>query len=596
MPGTPAFRITELSRTLADAEAAYRVGQPWMSDDNFDTLRAEYRRLTAMYPDAGEQLPPGPGSDRAAEPGSPVGPGEAEHVTLMLSLDKVHAEEGLSRWLESREDELLPTGVPAGLVVALKIDGVAVGLTYRWGRLVRALTRGDGRVGRIIPDPASIPGVATWLPGAPELLEVRGEAWVPRSAAAAASVSSPRAAAVAAIREGCAEAYSAARLRFTAHGIASGLPEMGSLVAALESLRACGMDTVCAAPASPETAADAAASMLEWAPSYDQPTDGVVVTFNSPLAGPVLGCTASAPRWAVALKPAPRSAVAELRDVEWSVGRSGRVTPTAVVAPVELGGSTITRATLHSAAAVERLGLMLGQFVLVRLAGEVIPQLALVPGTVARGVPVTVPADCPSCGAPVHRVGGHAVCTCARYCPEQLIARVVHAASRTALRIGGLGPGVARALVMSGALVDDTRLLDLGPEVLAAVPGLPRRGEPLADAIREARLAPLDRTIVALGIPGVGRAAATQLAASCVDAGTDLLALLDMPELDLTAHRRDVIRGWAASRRSAAIRTALRSQLFRDVERAAGAVPGSQRHLPAVSQSVEATRRRVPNG
>ncbi len=533
----PQRQWTELAEQVRDHQFRYYVrDSPIVSDAEFDDL---FRRLQAL-----EEAHP-----ELAVPDSPtklVGGGFAteftavDHLERMLSLDNVFDDDEMRAWIE-RTDAAAGAQVP--LLCELKIDGVALNLVYEQGKLVRAATRGDGRTGEDVTlnarTIADIPDVLT--PSAkypvPEVLEVRGEVFfrlVDFEALNASLVeagkppfANPRNSAAGSLRQKNPAITAARRLGMICHGVGftrGWRPD--SLHDAYLALGEWGL------PVSTHTTrVDTSAEVLEriayWGEhrhDVEHEIDGVVVKVDDFGVQRRLGATSRAPRWAVAYKYPPEEVTTKLLDIRVGVGRTGRVTPYAFMEPVLVAGSTVARATLHNESEVRRKGVLIGDTVTIRKAGDVIPEVLgpvvdLRDGSERAFV---MPTNCPECGAPLRPEKDSDVdirCPNAQSCPAQLRERLFHLASRGAFDIEALGYEAAAALLSSKVITNEGDLFALtAAEVVRAdmfvtkAGALSANGKRLLDNLDKAKHVPLWRVLVALSIRHVGPTAARALA------------------------------------------------------------------------------------
>ncbi len=525
-----ARRIAELRRAIRHHDRLYYVlAAPEISDHEYDRLFAQLRALEEAHPELARDDSP---TRRVG--GEPL-PGlrQVEHEVPMLSLDNSYSLEELRAWYDRVRRQL--GGDPAGVTAELKIDGVSLSVLYRDGRLERAVTRGDGRVGDDVTHNArTIRPLPLELDGAPARLEVRGEVYLPRSAFERLNrdraergeppFANPRNAAAGAIRMLDPRAVAERRLGVWCYQV---VPSEGVAVAsqhaALELLRSLGV------PVNPGFAAcrdldEVEAFIARWherRAELDFDTDGVVVKLDDFAERERLGATARAVRWAIAYKFPPEGVRTTVRAIVVQVGRSGVLTPVADLEPVVVAGSTVSRATLHNFDEVARLDVRPGDTVWVAKGGDVIPKIEAVDvdlrpeGT----VPFAPPTVCPACATPVVRADGEVAIRCPnRACPAVVAARLRHFVSRGAMDVEGLGGRSLEQLAGAGLLTDAASLWDLDAGRLAELPGwgeLSARN--LVSEIAAARGRPLSRLLAALGIPHVGARAATQLAASFDD-------------------------------------------------------------------------------
>ena len=540
VPAGAAARHVELAERITDAQFRYYVlDAPTMSDYDFDTALRELEALETEFPDL-------------VTPESPtqrVGGGFAtefatvEHAERLLSLDNVFAADDLAAWLE-RTARDAGDGADVAWLTELKIDGLAVNLTYENGRLVRAATRGDGRVGEDVTlNVRTISDVPERLRDdgghdIPEFVEVRGEVFFPLAgfeelnaqlvAAGKAPFANPRNSAAGSLRQKDPRVSASRPLSMLCHGIGARRGfEITRQSEAYDRLRAWGLP-ISSHNKVVDSAAEVAQRVGYWAEhrhDVEHDIDGLVIKVDQLALQRRLGSTSRAPRWAIAYKYPPEEATTLLRDIAVNVGRTGRVTPFAVLEPVLVAGSTVGMATLHNAQEVVRKGVKIGDTVVIRKAGDVIPEVLgpvvdLREGRELRDF--VMPTHCPECGTelrPMREGDVDIRCPNARTCPAQLRERLFHLAGRGAFDIEALGYKAAAALLQSGALVDEGDLFTLDEATLLTVPlfttkagALSANGRGLLTNIDGSRSQPLWRVLVALSIRHVGPTAARALA------------------------------------------------------------------------------------
>ena len=539
-PGDPPLadvrrRLTELRREIARHDRLYhQLDAPEISDEAYDALWHELRELEGRHP---ELVEPDSPSQRVG--GGPVaGLESAAHLAPMRSLDSSAKEEAF-RQFDARVRRAL--GEDAGVVYSVepKIDGLSVELVYEAGRFARAVTRGDGLVGEVIShNLRTIRALPLELDGdrrpVPPLLSVRGEVFLTLDAfddvnerliqEGKAPFASPRNLAAGTVRQ-LDPALAAGRpLTLFAYDVleaGAGDDGHGGLTShqeVLEALAAWGL------PTNPENrfvdSADAVwaafEAFAERRETLAYEVDGLVVKLDDLAARRRLGDTAHHPRWAFAIKFPPRKEVSQVLRIVASVGRTGVVTPVALLRPVNIGGVTVGRANLHNREDLHRKDIREGDTVRVERAGDVIPQvverLEGPPGA-ERGEPFRMPATCPSCGTPLIDRGPYTVCPNAFGCPAQAVARLVHLGSRIALDVEGLGEVTARLLVEAGLVRELPDLFDLAAADFERLEGFAEvSAANLEAAVRQAARTTLPRFLVALGIPEVGPAVARTLA------------------------------------------------------------------------------------
>ncbi|MFN8090136.1 MAG: NAD-dependent DNA ligase LigA [Mycobacterium sp.] len=531
-------RWQELAEEVREHQFRYYVkDSPIISDGEFDKLFNELIAIEERYPelrslDSPTQLVGGAGfaTDFAA----------AEHLERMLSLDDVFDTDELAAWSTRVETEI---GPDPRYLCELKVDGVAIALVYRDGRLERAATRGDGRVGedvtlnaRTIDDIPEKLSESAEFP-VPALLEVRGEVYFrvadfeDLNASLVESgkppFANPRNSAAGSLRQKNPAMTARRPLRMICHGIGrtEGFGHT-SLHEAYVALDAWGLP-VSSRNSLVSGLAEVHERIAYWGEhrhEVEHEIDGVVVKLDDVSQQRRLGATSRAPRWAVAYKYPPEEAQTKLLDIRVNVGRTGRVTPFAYMTPVRVAGSTVGLATLHNGSEVKRKGVLIGDTVVIRKAGDVIPEVLgpvvdLRDGTEREFV---MPTTCPECGTPLAPAKEGDVdirCPNSRTCPAQLRERVFHLAGRGGLDIEGLGYEAATALLKAGVITDEGDLFNLTAETLLSANFfvtkdglLSANGARLLANLDQAKDRPLWRILVALSIRHVGPTAARALA------------------------------------------------------------------------------------
>ncbi|WBB70539.1 NAD-dependent DNA ligase LigA [Micromonospora sp. WMMD812] len=531
-------RHTTLSRELTEHQYRYYVlDSPTITDAEFDRQLRELEALEAEFPAL--RTPDSPTQRVGGTFSTDFTP--VTHVERMMSLDNAFADEELAAWAERVERD---AGGPVPYLCELKVDGLAINLTYEGGRLVRAATRGDGRTGedvtanvRSIRD---VPGQLTSsaeFPDIPEFLEVRGEIYFPVAAFAdlnaglveqgKAPFANPRNAAAGSLRQKDPRITASRPLRLVVHGIGArrGFQPVAQSEA-YAALKAWGLPTSDRWRVVPDLSgvAEYIAYYAEHRHDVEHEIDGVVVKVDPVSIQGRLGSTSRAPRWAIAFKYPPEEVNTKLLDIDVNVGRTGRVTPFAVLEPVRVAGSTVALATLHNAREVERKGVLIGDTVVIRKAGDVIPEVLgpVVDLRPADARPFVMPANCPACGTPLAPAKEGDVdirCPNTRSCPAQLRERVFHLAGRGAFDIEVLGYKGAAALLDAGIIHDEGDLFLLDAEQLLRSPffvnkdgSLGSNATKLLDNLAVAKERDLWRVLVALSIRHVGPTAAQALA------------------------------------------------------------------------------------
>jgi DNA ligase (NAD+) len=532
-------RAAELVRVLDDAQYRYYVlDRPTMADAEYDALLRELEALESEFPEL--RTPSSPTQRVGGTYSTLFTP--VDHVERMLSLDNVFTVEELAAWAQRVERE---AGTVADYLCELKVDGLAVALLYERGRLVRGATRGDGRTGEdVTPNLRALRTVPTELTGGdvPELFEVRGEVYFPVAGFAQLNASlveagrppfaNPRNAAAGSLRQKDPRVTASRPLRLVVHGVGAhrgAAPDRQS--GWYEAMRGWGLpvsDRYRVVGSLDEVGAYVE-DYREHRHDVEHEIDGVVVKVDQLALQRRLGATSRAPRWAIAFKYPPEEVTTKLLDIKVNVGRTGRVTPFAELEPVRVSGSTVGLATLHNENEVRRKGVWIGDTVVVRKAGDVIPEIVAPVGYHPPGAyEFTMPTHCPECGTELRREKEGDVdirCPNARSCPAQLRERVFHVAGRGAFDIEALGYEAAIALTRrpegggEPALRDEGDLFSLDLDRVTGVDLFRKKdGTPTANALRlldnleAAKSRPLWRVLVALSIRHVGPTAAQALA------------------------------------------------------------------------------------
>jgi DNA ligase (NAD+) len=547
----PSERVRELRELISHHSQLYHeLDAPEIPDADYDALVDELRSLEVAHPELATADSP---TQAVGAPPSPLFP-PVRHRVPMMSLDKVVSLEELLAW-GARVERLLglddESAREMDLVCEPKIDGLSISISYEAGRFVRAATRGDGRVGEDVTENVrTIPTVPLELALDPaevgDEVEVRGEVYLPirafeelneRQKAAGEKVfANPRNAAAGSLRQRDPKVTASRALAMFAYQ-AETSPATGRQWEMLDLLRRAGFVV------NPETrlvkgleAAYAYCKELEGRRhDLGYEIDGAVVKIDDRSLHDRLGATSHAPRWMIAYKFPPEERTTVLKAIMVSIGRTGRATPFAVLEPVRVGGSTVALASLHNEDQVAQKDVRPGDTVIVRKAGDVIPEvvgpvLSARPGS---SEPWHFPADCPVCGEPLIRLDGEADTYCVNLdCPGQQVQRIVHFASRGAMDIEGLGEQRVRQLIGAGLVVDAADLYRLGAEQLAGLEGFATlSASNLVNAIDASRHRPLADLLVALGIRHVGGTVAHTLASEL----GDLDAIMSASEEELAA-------------------------------------------------------------
>ncbi len=519
----------KLRREIRHNEYLYYVlDAPELTDAEYDSLMARLRELEARYPDS---IPADSPTQRVGGRASSQFT-EVRHLEPLLSLSNVFSAEEL-RAFDERVQGGLPAGSKVEYVMEPKIDGLACSLIYENGKLVRAATRGDGVVGenvtanvrtiRSIPLTLKVPeGEAV-----PELLDVRGEVYMPRQAfmrlneqraeRGESEFANPRNAAAGSLRQLDPQVTASRSLSFFAYYlVGEGAQPKHSESLALLAHYGFKVSENYKVVENIDEAIKYIGDFNELRQGLAYDTDGAVIKVNDVYQQRILGATGKDPRWATAYKYPPEQAETTLEDIDWRVGRTGVLTPTAVLTPVKLSGSVISRATLHNEDFIRAKDIRIGDRVIINKAGEIIPEVLRVVAEKRTGdeKEVEIPSVCPECGWRVERQGEEAAIRCTNpHCPALGREGLIHFVSRDAMNIDGCGPSVINALLDAGLVRDAADLYSLRKEDLLK---LERMGEKSADnllaALAESKKNELDKLLFALGIRHVGAKVARILA------------------------------------------------------------------------------------
>ena len=518
-------RVEELRRQLEYHNFRYYVeNAPEISDFEFDTMMRELQDLERAHPELSDPNSPSVrvGSDITSEFRS------VKHRFPMLSLGNTYSLDELHEFIARIEKEAGPTE----FVCELKFDGTAISLTYEDGRLLRAVTRGDGTQGDdVTANVRTVRTVPLRLRGDdwPPYFEIRGEILMPyasfdkinaeREAAGETLFANPRNAAAGTLKQQASSVVARRGLDCTLYQLAGDDLPFTNHWESLQKAREWGFKVSDAARIC-RTAEQIDAYIAHWDEGRHAlpfPTDGVVIKVNDFAVRRQLGFTAKAPKWAVAYKFKAEQALTELLSVDFQVGRTGAVTPVANLAPVQLAGTTVKRATLHNAEQIAQLDIRLGDRVYVEKGGEIIPKITGVDFAQrkADSRPFEYITVCPVCGTPLVRYEGEAkyYCPNQNHCEPQILGRIIHFIRRKAMDIDGLGEETVELLYRNGLVHDAADLYDLRA---GQITSLPRMGEKSAEnimeSIRRSKLVPFPRVLFALGIRFVGETTAKYLA------------------------------------------------------------------------------------
>ena len=526
-------RMTELINEIREHQFKYYVlDQPTISDADFDALLRELQKLEEKNPELRE----------ADSPTQHVGGGfstqfeQRDHIEKMMSLDNVFDLDELAQWFDRVEKDI----ANPQYLCEVKVDGLAINLTYEKGVLVRGLTRGNGVTGEDVTlNVKTIKNLPHQLKGdtVPSIIEVRGEVFFPIQAfnelnesleeAGKQLFANPRNGAAGSLRQKDPRVTASRPLSVVVHGVGAheGI-DFESQSGAYEQLKTLGLPTsdrykVCVTRKEVEKFIQFYADHRH---DVEHEIDGVVIKVDSLSQQQQLGSTSRAPKWAIAYKYPPEEVTTVLLDIKVSVGRTGRVTPFAYMEPVKVAGSTVTNATLHNAEEIVRKGVLIGDTVVIRKAGDVIPEVLgpVVEKRTGSERAFVMPTQCPECGSELRAMSQGDVdirCPNTQSCPAQLRERIYYIGSRAALDIDVLGYEAATALLDAKIITDESDLFDLTAEKLVRSDfftkkdGMPAANvEKLLTALEEAKNRPLWRTLVALSIRHVGPTAAQGLA------------------------------------------------------------------------------------
>lgn len=519
----------KLRREIRHNEYLYYVlDAPEITDAEYDRMMVRLRELEARYPDS---IPADSPTQRVGGRASSQFT-EVRHLEPLLSLGNVFSAEELRAF-----DERVRSGLPAGskveYVMEPKIDGLACSLIYENGKLVRAATRGDGVVGENVTANVrtirSIPLTLKVSEGevVPELLDVRGEVYMPRQAfmrlneqraeRGESEFANPRNAAAGSLRQLDPQVTASRSLSFFAYYlVGEGAQPKHSESLALLARYGFKVSENYKVVENIDEAIKYIGDFNELRQGLSYDTDGAVIKVNDVYQQRILGATGKDPRWATAYKYPPEQAETTLEDIDWRVGRTGVLTPTAVLTPVKLSGSVISRATLHNEDFIRAKDIRIGDRVIINKAGEIIPEVLRVVVEKRTGdeKEVEIPDVCPECGWRVERQGEEAAIRCTNpHCPALGREGLIHFVSRDAMNIDGCGPSVINALLDAGLVRDAADLYSLRKEDLLK---LERMGEKSADnllaALDESKKNELDKLLFALGIRHVGAKVARVLA------------------------------------------------------------------------------------
>ena len=518
-------QINELRRTLNLYNYKYYVeNNPVVSDFEFDTLLRQLQELEAANPQFADPNSPTArvGSDLTSEFQS------VEHTFPMLSLSNTYSLEELGEWIDRNEKEVGQTEY----VCELKFDGTAISLTYENGRLLRAVTRGDGSRGDdVTANVRTIRSVPLVLNGDdyPDFFEIRGEIFMPypsferlnaeRAEAGEQLFANPRNAAAGTLKQQQSQVVARRGLDCTLYQLAGNKLPCDTHSGNLDAARRWGFKI------SEHTAiCSSREEIFDYINHWDVerkrlpfPTDGIVIKVNRDSVRRTLGYTSKAPKWAVAYKFKAEQATTRLLSIDYQVGRTGAITPVANLEPVQLAGTTVKRATLHNADQIELLDIRIGDMVYVEKGGEIIPKITGIDLSArqADSQPLEYITHCPECGATLVRYEGEAKHYCPNQngCRPQILGRIVHFIRRKAMNIESLGEETVELLFANNLLHNIADLYDIKAEQIATLPRLGEKSaENIIQSINNSRQVPFHRVLFALGIRFVGETTAKYLA------------------------------------------------------------------------------------
>ena len=528
----PRQKTAELTGEIQDHIFRYYVlDNPTISDAQFDKLMRQLEALEKEHPELRAEDSPtlgiGGGFATSFE--------QVDHLEKMMSLDNVFDDSELNTWFDRVEKD----APDAKWLCELKIDGLAINLRYEKGVLTKALTRGNGVTGEDVTlNVKTIKDLPHKLSGknVPDLIEVRGEVYFPIAAfnelnesleeAGKPTFANPRNAAAGSLRQKDPRVTASRPLSVLVHGIGATATNFENQSDAYEFLKGFGLPTskYYQVLSTRKEVQKFIENFAKHRHDLEHEIDGVVIKVNQSQLQKKLGFTSRAPKWAIAFKYPPEEVVTKLLDIQVSVGRTGRVTPFAVMEPVLVAGSTVTHATLHNSQEVARKGVLIGDYVVIRKAGDVIPEVlsAVTDRRTGKEKPFEMPTKCPDCNTKlVEQSQGDVDLRCpnAQSCPAQLRERLYYIGSRAALDIDVLGYEAASALLDAKIITDESELFDLTKEKLMTSPFFTKKDgseaaniKKILDALEIAKSRPLWRVIVALSIRHVGPTAAQALA------------------------------------------------------------------------------------
>lgn len=545
---TEAAKAAERHRALSEEIRAhdyryYVLDDPQIEDREYDALYAELRALEEKHPELVTKESP---TQRVA--GAPRGElRTVEHAVPMMSLDNTYNEAELRDFVRRVEDGL-PTGAASRFCIEPKLDGASIEVLYRDGQLVEGSTRGDGVSGELITDNLRTIRSLPLRIDYKGPLTLRAEVVIfrrdlerinqERVAQGEAPFANPRNAAAGSLRMIDPRVVAKRPLRALVWQVIEGAALAGSHSAALDRLAELGIPThkkhfVCD---NVEQILERIAGLDGDRKAYPYETDGAVIKVDDFRQQAILGATAKFPRWAIAYKFSAERAVTRVLGIEIGVGRTGALTPVAMLEPVQLAGTVVSRASLHNEQIVETLDVRIGDWVSIQKAGEIIPQVVEVDASRRTGdeKPWIMPQTCPICGAPVERVEGEVRVRCSnRTCPAQVEGAIYHYSRRYAMDVDGLGESLIAALAKNGLVKDVADLYTLTPARIAELERMGKKSaENVVESIARSKERTFDRLLTGLGIEHIGQVAARQLA----EAMGSLPAMLALSDDELAQH------------------------------------------------------------
>lgn len=566
-------------------ELAYRyyvLDDPAVSDAEYDAL---YDKLVALEKSTGVVLPDSPTRRVGGKPLSKFE--QVRHLGRLYSLDKCKTREELGAWM----DKLRVAGKMPRVSVEYKFDGLTINLTYRGGELVQAATRGDGVTGEVVTEQVkTIRSVPLSIPYK-GVLEVQGEGIMRLSALAeynsdttVTPLKNARNAAAGAIRNLDPAQTAKRRLEVVCYNvnyIEGRRFESGSEMMAFLKEQKFKVSDMYVLADDQKTVFDTLDKIESVRPSLDFLIDGAVVKADDFSMREELGYTEKFPRWAMAFKFAAEEMTTVVRDVIWQVSRTGKLNPLAVLDPVDIGGVTVSRATLNNISEIRRKDIRIGSRVFVRRSNDVIPEITGVAEQPEDAVEIEVPAVCPACGSPVEVRGVFAYCTDSEACEPALVSRFAHFVCRDAMDIEGLSEKTLELLYSEGKIRDFADLYSLSADDLSDLEGFKdKKIANILAAIAASKHTELKRFLFAIGIPGIGKKAAAQLAdafgtleAARAAKEEELLALDDFGDV----MAKNVIAFWNDPLRAAEVDRLIAAGItFEQKERTEGAFSGKK--------------------